>query len=173
MNSWADDLIGHLERSADVIRAIVRMTSPEQQTWKPDSNSDPWSVLEVIGHLLDEEREDFRVRLGLVLENPEIGWPAIDPQGWVNERSYATRDLDESLALFLTERRESVQWLRGLRNPEWASAKNHPLGALSAGDLLASWTAHDLLHIRQLVRLHLQYVQQRARPYSTDYAGEW
>ena len=167
LQHWIDCL----ERSAKVIRELVQEVAPEQRMWKPDA--DRWSILEVIGHLLDEEREDFRVRLRLVLEDPELEWPPIDPQGWVEQRSYAEKNLEETLETFLDERRDSVRWLQGLADPDWSRAKQHPAGALSAGDLLASWTAHDLLHIRQLTWLHLQYVQQRARPYSTEYAGEW
>jgi len=44
---------------------------------------------------------------------------------------------------------------------------------LSAGDLLASWLAHDFLHLRQLTGLHWEYVSLLAKPYSTDYAGMW
>jgi len=167
LRRWIDCL----ERSAKVIRELVQEVAPEQRMWKPDA--DRWSILEVIAHLLDEEREDFRVRLRLVLEDPELEWPPIDPQGWVEQRSYAARNLGETLEAFLEERRGSIQWLRSLAGPDWSQAKQHPAGALSAGDLLASWTAHDLLHIRQITRLHLQYVQQLARPYSSEYAGEW
>ena len=50
----------------------------------------------------------------------------------------------------------------------------HPIfGGLSAGDLLASWVAHDFLHLRQLARLQFQYASLLAEPYSTRYAGEW
>ena len=167
LRRWIDCL----ERSAKVIRELVQEVAPEQRMWKPDA--DRWSILEVIAHLLDEEREDFRVRLRLVLEDPELEWPPIDPQGWVEQRSYAARNLEETLEGFLEERRDSVRWLQGLADPDWSQAKQHPAGALSAGDLLASWTAHDLLHIRQITWLHLQYVQQLARPYSSEYAGEW
>jgi hypothetical protein len=33
--------------------------------------------------------------------------------------------------------------------------------------------AHDLLHARQLVRLHFTYTVQTVAPYGTRYAGEW
>ncbi len=166
------NLIDHLEQSADVIRQLVQSVLPEQEGWKPAANPGQWSVLEVVGHLLDEEREDFRVRLGLILDDPEIEWPPIDPQGWVEERSYATRDLWETLESFLEERSRSLIWLRELESPDWSRKKTHPVaGSLAAGDMLAAWAAHDLLHIRQLTRLHLQYVKRMAAPYSTEYAG--
>jgi hypothetical protein len=44
---------------------------------------------------------------------------------------------------------------------------------MSAGDLLASWVAHDVLHMRQLVELQRAYVVHLAEPYNTEYAGPW
>ena len=48
-----------------------------------------------------------------------------------------------------------------------------PWGKLTAGDLLASWAAHDLLHLRQLNELRYAYLIQVAAPYSVRYAGDW
>jgi hypothetical protein len=48
----------------------------------------------------------------------------------------------------------------------------HPgLGALRAGDLLAAWCAHDLLHLRQLANVRLALLEQDAAPYSLRYAA--
>jgi hypothetical protein len=44
---------------------------------------------------------------------------------------------------------------------------------MRAGDMLAAWVAHDLLHMRQLVELHRTYTVTQLAPYDTRYAGEW
>ena len=50
----------------------------------------------------------------------------------------------------------------------------HPqAGPLRAGDLLAAWQAHDLLHVRQLTRLHYRFLEQQAEPFTLRYAGDW
>jgi len=168
----SDALIDQLEAQAGIIRELVQGVAHEQAAWKPAPER--WSILEVVVHLLDEEREDFRVRLGLLLRDPKADWPPIDPQGWVTQREYAKRDLGETLKAFLKEREDSLAWLKGLESPAWDNVKTHPAaGALSAGDMLASWVAHDLLHIRQLAKLHYDYVRRLAEPYSVAYAGDW
>jgi hypothetical protein len=48
-----------------------------------------------------------------------------------------------------------------------------PFGQISAGDMFASWVAHDLLHIRQLVELHWAYTTRQLQPYNVEYAGGW
>ena len=167
-----DTLIERLDENAEVIAGMARNLPAEQVSWKP--KPEKWSILEVLAHLLDEEREDFRARIDSVLHRPDENWSPIDPQGWVEKRDYASRDLGETLRDFLSEREHSVTWLHSLEKPNWEGAYQHPtLGQLRAGDLLASWMAHDFLHIRQLTRLHWQFHCRMMAPYEMSYAGEW
>ena len=156
---------------AGTIHSLTLGISDEQARWKPDAQT--WSILEVINHLYDEEREDFRVRLDTLLHHPGQPWPPINPAGWVSERTYNQRDLAQSVQDFLKERRKSLVWLRGLDAPDWQRSVTVPFGQFSAGDIFAAWAAHDLLHLRQLVELHRAYILQAAQPYKLDYAGEW
>ncbi|MSP63219.1 MAG: hypothetical protein EXR72_23340 [Myxococcales bacterium] len=104
--------------------------------------------------------------------DPPGPWPPIDPQGWVTERSYNDRRLDASLARFVDERYRSVAWLRGLAGVKLDRVYTHPtVGPIKAGDLLHAWLAHDLIHIRQLTRLHYRWLKRSAAPYRLDYAG--
>lgn len=160
-----------LAQNAQRIVLLVQNVSQQQARWRPDPDS--WSMLEVINHLCDEEREDFRVRLDIILHYPEREAPPIDPLGWVRERRYNERDLEESIGNFLAERQESLEWLKTVREPEWDTTYEAPFGQIRAGDIFSAWVAHDLLHMRQLVELHYAYLKELAAPYSVDYAGEW
>jgi hypothetical protein len=164
-------LIEQLAANAGRIQALVEGVGPEQARWKPDAGT--WSILEVINHLYDEEREDFRPRLESTLLHLNTPWRPIDPQGWVTERSYNERDLPPCLQGFLQERQASLAWLRGLGSPDWEAHYLAPWGPMRAGDLLASWAGHDLLHMRQLVELHRAHVAWLAGAYSLEYAGPW
>jgi hypothetical protein len=143
----------------------------EQARWKPDDHS--WSILEVVNHLLDEEREDFRVRLDITINKPDQTWPAIDPERWVLEREYNSREFETSLKAFMAERQASLDWLDTLVEPDWDTVYHAPFGPIRAGDLFASWVAHDLLHMRQLIELSRAQSLQAAEPYQTKYAGPW
>jgi len=166
-----DLFIHRLSENRPVFAGLLRGISREQAAWKPAPEK--WSMLDVINHLYDEEREDFRQRLKLTLKDPAQEWPPIDPQGWVESRNYGARELDSSLDKFLDEREKSLAWLKGLSAPAWEHRHEVTGGVRYAGDLLASWLAHDFLHIRQLTRLHWQYVSVIAEPYETTYAGPW
>jgi uncharacterized damage-inducible protein DinB len=163
--------IALLDANANRIAGLVRGVENEVARRRP--SVDDWSILEVINHLYDEEREDFRARIEAILSRPDELPAAIDPVGWVTERRYNERDLATSLDNFLGERQQSLAWLRGLGEVNWQQPLNHPTIKLRAGDLLAAWVAHDVLHMRQLVELHYAIVSAAAGEYSMEYAGEW
>ena len=161
-----------LAAQAQVIAALVADVDEEAAHWRPAP--DAWSIVEVINHLYDEERADFRTRLDLTLHQPEADWPPIDPQGWVTARAYNERPLAESLQDFLTERERSILWLRTCGAINLDSEHRHPIfGSMSAGELLVAWLAHDCLHIRQLNEIRYAWLATMAAPYAVGYAGDW
>ena len=164
-------VISQLESNSKAIANLLDNVPPEQSIWKPENK---WSLLEIINHLCDEEREDFRQRLQLTLEDPLKEWPPIDPVGWVTTRNYNERDLSESLADFLKEREISLEWLKSLKYPNWMNCYKHPeIGDMSASKILYNWLAHDYLHLRQIIRTHFLYLEENVYPISLSYAGKW
>lgn len=165
-------LIGRLDSFPAALGAIVAGTRGGEWTWKPDPAG--WAISEVLGHLLREEREDFRVRLEYTLEKPGVAWPPIDPEGDVAGHADIDADPAAVLSAFRDERADSIAWLRGLNAPDWDASYTHEkFGVFRAGDLLASWADHDALHARQLIKRVHQQIQTEAGPYSCQYAGEW
>lgn len=164
-------LLDKLENQGEIIRRMVDDVDDDQALWKPDAES--WSILEVINHLYDEEREDFRQQLDILLHHPGRPLAEINPRGWVTQRQYNQRSLKESAERFTAERRASLGWLGNLSSPDWSVGIEAPFGWISAGDMAASWVAHDLLHIRQLVELRWAYTTQMLKPFRVQYAGGW
>lgn len=164
-------IISKLESNSDVYAALLKDKSNEEILWKPNQNK--WCLLEIVSHLYDEEREDFRTRVKTTLEQPGTPPPGIDPVGWVTERSYMKQDYYEMVAKFLEERKKSVTWLNGLRNPQWENSYEHvSLGTLTARHFLINWLAHDYMHFRQITRLQRQYLLQ-GTDNDLSYAGDW
>lgn len=167
----ASVLIQQLENNAQRFQALASGVSDEQARWRPEAQD--WSLLEIVCHLHDEEKLDFRVRLDTILYHPGEEPPAIDPTGWVTEHRYAERNLQTELEGFLAERQKSIAWLRALQSPDWSLSYQAPWGSIRAGDIFAGWLAHDLLHMRQILELHWAHLNQQCAPYSTAYGGEW
>ena len=164
--------LNQLSVNAVVIQQLINAVDDEQAHWKPSAQD--WSILEVINHLIDEEREDFRARLQHLFSGSVQPWPPIAPQDWVIERAYNHRDLQESIGNYLRERQRSLDWLGFQASADWAARYTHPpLKGIAAGDLLVSWAGHDLLHLRQIVELKWAHGRVQSGPYSAEYAGEW
>ncbi len=79
-----ETLYGELAHGVEIIRVLVMGIRQEEAQVRPTPES--WSILEVIGHLIDEERDDFRLRVDLTLNHPGEKWPPIHPGAWVPER---------------------------------------------------------------------------------------
>ncbi|MGE3164525.1 MAG: DinB family protein [Planctomycetota bacterium] len=166
-----DAVVNQLERNATVFRALL-IDRPEQEyRWRPDPQK--WNLLDVVCHLYDEERDDFRARVRSVLEDPTRPFVPANPEAWVVDRKYAEQDYEAMLGAFLRERVDSVRWLRSLADPQWANAYLHPrVGPVTAKRLLVNWLAHDLLHVRQITRLQYEALRATSNE-NLDYAGTW
>ncbi|UCG34091.1 MAG: DinB family protein [Phycisphaerales bacterium] len=165
-------LIESLERFGNLLPAVVQGVSIEDARWRPPNGA--WSVLEVVCHLADEEVADFRARLESTLRAPDEPWKANDPEAWAVERRYNEQDLKDVLARFTAERRQSVGWLRTLAEPDFSRTYQHPkFGPIQAGDIMVSWAAHDMLHLRQIAKRLFQMAQRDGQGFSSAYAGEW
>ncbi|HEX5003479.1 MAG TPA: DinB family protein [Bacteroidia bacterium] len=164
-------VINELERNKSVFRELLSRCSEKLRYWK--TQPEKWNLLEVVCHLYDEERDDFRSRVRHVLETPHQPMPAIDPAGWVTSRKYSEKKYDSVLDAFLAERSESVKWLRSLKEPHWTNVYQHPsLGNMSAELFLNNWLAHDYLHFRQITRIKFEFLKQLSGT-PMDYAGNW
>lgn len=164
-------IIDKLHEHRKVFDHLLNPVSEEEYRWKPQPEK--WCMLEIVCHLYDEEREDFRTRLKYVLETPEKAPPPIDPVAWVQERNYMEKDYTEMVRKFLDERDSSVIWLRALLNPQWEQAYHHPtLGPRTARMYLTNWLAHDYLHIRQITKLKYDYLKAISGE-DLQYAGKW
>ncbi len=165
-------VVHQLTHNAEAMRALVQTCTDEQAQWKP--GPDAWSMKEVMEHVYNEERIDFRKHLKEMFCVPPQPWGE-----WRREEYVTVETCHQALEGFLIERKDSIAWLRALETPNWDTASQAPFGpagdvlTLSAGDVLRSWVAHDYLHIRQMIELLYAWNEKRASPYSVQYAGGW
>ena len=164
-------LYEELANSTEILRALINGIGQEQAQVKPDASA--WSILEVLCHLHDTEREDFREHLDFILHRQNEEYHAIDPQGWITERKYNEQNLDEMQAKFFAERKQSLEWLKTLNDVDWSTTYTSEYGSVSAGEMFSCWVAHDNLHIRQLVELRRKHIENITSPDDLQYAGEW
>jgi hypothetical protein len=164
-------LYRELENSTEMIHALLTGITQQEAQIKP--NPESWSMLEVVCHLYDTEREDFREHLDFILHRQDEPYHAIDPQAWIKERKYNEQDFVQMQDKFFAERRQSLEWLKGISDSNWDITYTSEYGSLSAGEMFSCWVAHDNLHLRQFVELRRMRIENITRPYPIEYAGDW
>jgi hypothetical protein len=164
-------LYQELVNSTEMIRALLAGINQTEAQAKPSPGS--WSILEVVCHLYDEEREDFREHLDFILHRQYETWHPIAPQAWVKLRKYNERNFKTMHSKFFRERAASLLWLKALKNTDWNRTYKSKWGSMRAGDMFTAWAAHDNLHIRQLVELRRARIEKISKPFKIQYAGEW
>ena len=164
-------LYQELSQSTEMIQALLTGISQVEAQIKPDTES--WSILEVVCHLFDEEREDFREHLDFILHRQNEEWHGIAPDGWVLEREYNKQNFVEMQEKFFAERWKSMEWLQGLSEANWETTYTSQFGSMKAADMFACWVAHDNLHVRQLTELRRNWIERMTQPYDIQYAGDW
>ena len=160
-----DDATAILARTPSTLDAMLRGLPAG---WiSAHEGGDTWSPFDVIGHLIHGEWTDWMPRARVILEHGETrAFEKFDrlAQFAASEGRTLESLLDEFAAL----RHDS---LRDLATLSLAAADldrrgRHPeLGAVTLGQLLATWVAHDLDHVGQVARV-------LARQY-TDAVGPW
>jgi hypothetical protein len=164
-------VIDELNKNKNVFKILLSNLSKEVCVWR--SEPQKWCLLEILCHLYDEEREDFRARVKYILENPGQSLPSLDPDSWVQTRKYIEKDYETVLSEFVEEREISVKWLSRLADPSWNNISHNPqLGDISANRIFINWLAHDYLHIRQIIKLKYDYLKNGSDE-DLSYAGNW
>ena len=166
-----EKVIKRLRDNAEIVRALVLPLSEEQANWNP--NEETWNMKEVMEHVYNEERIDFRKHLKEMFNDPPLPWGEFR-----HEELISVKNCHQALESFLLEREASLEWLRSLESPDWDVESQATFGpeevlTFKAGDVLGSWVAHDFLHIRQMNELLYAWNLQQALPYSVRYAGVW
>jgi hypothetical protein len=160
-----DEALPVLRRTPAVLRALLLdLPGP----WIGASEGPgTWTPFDVVGHLIHGDRTDWIPRVEHMLRHGDaVPFPAFDREAMFA----ASKGLSLSALLdtFDRLRTESLDRLAALdlTDADLARRGTHPeLGGVTLGQHLATWVAHDLSHVGQVVRV-------MARQYSTS-VGPW
>lgn len=171
------DAVALLERTPATLAALLERLPP---TWTAATEgAKTWSPYDVIGHLIHGERTDWIPRARHILSGESRPFETFDREAQFRESRGKT--LAELLATFADLRRRSLADLAAMRLTDGDLARTgaHPeLGAVTLGQLLATWVVHDLDHVGQIARTlakvyadavgpwtaYLSILHDRARP---------
>ncbi len=159
------DAIAVLERTPDVLAALLTGLSDSWSEFR--ENAETWSPYDVMGHLIHGEQTDWIPRARIILAGDESR--TFEPfDRFAQEDESQGKSMDDLIDEFAGLRRENLAALDelDLTTADLDLRARHPeLGPVTLRQLLATWVAHDLAHIRQVSRT-------LARRYARD-VGPW
>jgi len=153
MDYQLDDALPVLRATPGVLRALLEDV-PDHWV-RANEGPGTWSPFDIVGHLIHGERTDWIPRVEhIVRHGTAVSFPPFD-----REAMFAHSQGLSLLALldtFAALRNQNVGHLAGLRLTAADLDRQglHPeLGVVTMRQHLATWTAHDLTHIGQIVRV--------------------
>jgi len=163
---FLDECLSILSRTPATLDALLR-DLPDVWTTAMEGPG-TWSPYTVVGHLIHGEKTDWMPRLAIILEHgPGRPFDPFDREAQFRDSrgKSLTNLLDEFAAL----RADNLVRLHGLNlQPEQLELiGTHPaLGRVTARQLIATWTAHDLGHLLQVSRVMAKRYQQEVGPWA-------
>ena len=154
-----------LKRTTSVLRILLSDLSAD---WVMNNEGpETFSPYDVIGHLIQGEKTDWRDRANMILEHGTTkSFVPFDRFAQFEESE--GKSLSHLLDEFEKLRQESLSWLRSLNLSETDFDKKgvHPeLGEVSLKQLLSTWTVHDLTHIAQVARVMAKQYKEETGPW--------
>jgi len=148
------DVLQTLRSTEIVLFAILADLEVVALTQRPAPHE--WSIVEVLCHLRDLEREVFPVRAELIRRNDGSLIQRFDQNAWAAERNYTGDDPRRAADEFTLCRRKNLLLIEQIREDELEHKAGHSeFGELTLRALLADWAGSDLVHTAQLQRIRL------------------
>jgi hypothetical protein len=152
MQFHVDEGIEVLAQTPSVMSALLQGKSAPWLIAR--KTPEAFSPTDVLGHLMHAEMTDWIPRVRMILEHRDS--LAFEPfDRFAFQGLLAGKTVDDLLSEFAELRRQSLHALRefGVGDAQLALPGRHPeLGAVTLGNLLATWAIHDLGHIAQVVK---------------------
>jgi hypothetical protein len=149
-----------LESTPTTLRALLG-SLPEAVASEPGPEG--WSPSDVVAHIISVQQLALVERIRLMVEGDEPPVPNIDEDEALASSGLRGKPIGELLDRFERERRDAMDWVKGLAPESFARGGQHEIaGRITAADQLNHFAYHDLAHIRQIVSLLIPRLE-RAR----------
>jgi hypothetical protein len=166
MNGTMNQTVVVLERTPRTLDALLR-DLPDEWT-RVNEGQNTWSAYDIVGHLIHGERTGWIPRAKMILEFGETRtFERVDRLA--QERENQGRSLAQLLDEFARVRSKSLDELRALnlQPGDLERRGRHPVfGAVTLGQLLATWAAHDLTHLHQISRVMAHQYREAVGPWT-------
>jgi uncharacterized damage-inducible protein DinB len=152
MNFKLDEALEILDRTPGV---LTHLLSGLSEVWlRGNEGNNTWNALEVVGHLIEAEKDNWipRIRSILLSKGEAQPFPPFDRFSHLGKQM----NIEELLLEFKKYREESIVQLKAAIHESANLEKTaiHPeFGTVTLRELLSTWVVHDLTHINQITRV--------------------
>lgn len=111
-----------------------------------------WSILEILCHMRDMEREAYLERYTRILAEPEPKLPDVNGDALAIERDYRGQKAADVLRDWMRLRRESLRLLKKAKPEQWRRAGIHEtMGRITIDEFVARHAVgNDVAHLAQI-----------------------
>lgn len=164
MDFLLSDAVAVLARTPRTLRALLTDLPPAwcDAVERPET----WSPTMVVAHLLSADRTNWIPRVRILLADGAREFPPFDREAQV--RAMQEARLPDLLDAFERERADSLAQLAqlDLGTSDLHRTGIHPeFGTITLGQLLATWTTHDLSHLAQITRVMAVQYREAVGPW--------
>jgi hypothetical protein len=162
-----------LKKSIEILErtpaTIEQLLSGISDVWiYTNEGENTWSPFDVLGHLLHGEKTDWIERLNIILsDSGNKKFTPFDRFAQFNDSKGKT--INDLLKEFKELRQKNMSILKSKNIDESMLNRKgiHPaLGEVTLENLLATWVAHDLNHISQIVRVMAKQYKSEVGPWA-------
>jgi uncharacterized damage-inducible protein DinB len=139
-----------LAATPQALKASLKGLSKKVLLWTPAPGK--WSILEILCHMRDMEREAYIERYTRILSENEPALPNLEGEALAILRAYRSQKAPEVVREWVALRRQTLQLLRKAGKAQWARAGIHATaGRLTMEDLIRRHAVgNDEAHLRQI-----------------------
>ena len=146
-----------LKKTAGRLKAALKGVPRKVLLWTPAPGK--WSILEIVCHMRDMEREAYLERYRRILQENDPSLPDIDGDVRALEDDYRSLKLGEVVRDWTRHRRECLALLRSVKGDQWLRAGTHQTaGRLTVADFLRRQAlGNDEAHLGQIEAIRRRF----------------
>ena len=139
-----------LAATPQALKAAIKGLPKKLLLWTPAPGK--WSILEILCHLRDMEREAYLERYTRILSEDEPRLPDLNGEALAITRAYRSQRAPEVVREWVALRRQTLQLLRKAGQAQWARAGVHATaGRLTMEDVIRRHAVgNDEAHLGQI-----------------------
>ncbi|MFD2445282.1 DinB family protein [Bacillus sp. CGMCC 1.16607] len=168
MNFKFNEAIEILERTP---RALSNLLSGLSSEWIFSNEGEgTWSPFDVVGHLIEAEKYLWIPRVEMILSKGESeSFPPFDR--WSQLLLNSEKTMDPLLSEFEELRQKNLEKIKMTYHPHInleQTGKHPEFGVVKLRELLATWSAHDLSHTAQIIRVLANRYKEDVGPWKAN-----